>query len=215
MADGGVVDAGVVFIQGPVGPAGPKGDPGPQGIAGPVGASGPTGPAGPAGDRGPPGPTGAAGPGGVSVVDSAGTVVGPYFLMPSTYPLPGYRDAQGALWILDFDTGETRAMSSIDSPIYYPSLNCVGEPYLSLSFNGSGSRTPIKNAVLTRYGTGEFRVRRGAIVTGVYVQSQRPDVNGTCVNSGSSYASSLLRLSETPVVTAGPKNWSLPLTLSF
>lgn len=96
-------------------------------------------PAGPQGPQGPQGPTGATG--GLSVVDSAGKVVGPYLYDFSTGDSVAVQTPQGlrvftlAIWSQS-PSGAATVILGIPftaGALYYASANCSGTPNVSLS----------------------------------------------------------------------------------
>lgn len=121
--------SGAAGAQGPAGPAGTAGATGATGPAGAVGPAGPAGPMGPAGPQGPAGAQGTQGPAGTSgalatVVDSAGTVLGPW--LPSA-PLGG----QGVLMAVagqNFVVGVGNLGFGSYSDLYFASNDCSGTP---------------------------------------------------------------------------------------
>ena len=151
---GAAGNTGSVGNTGPAGPAGPAGVPGgagPVGSIGPQGPAGPTGPAGPAGATGgqgsqgsqgvagPQGPAGVTG-GAVTVVDSNGTVIGPYLSYPALDPSTSsdgvfIRTSAGS-FALGFSKAGFASIAN-NSPfaiaIFFISTNCSGTPYFEIT----------------------------------------------------------------------------------
>jgi hypothetical protein len=119
---------------GPTGPTGNQGNPGPQG---PPGSTGAGGPPGPQGMQGP------AGPGAMLVKDSAGKVVGSYFIAPydpfappNAFTQPGSTPDEFVFIRTVNQSFAVRVTSStlgglIDYKVSFASTDCTGPAYLS------------------------------------------------------------------------------------
>jgi hypothetical protein len=137
--------------EGKTGPTGPKGETGATGATGAAGPAGPQGVPGAAGPAGPQGVPGAAGPGSMPrfvVVNSGGTVLGPFFSVAPSVPDPDALWYFGNQWAAMADDSAGGNFVLVDfqgGTVAIP----IGVSFTEASLNGTNP-TYLRRALVTR-----------------------------------------------------------------